>query len=1087
MYITNTVSTHSVTNSEIFTFSIDATYRNENSSLIEPKITTYFPSNISYYLPDINDDLIDIQIDEDDDGDYLTFIFNPVRSGFNYNLLIGASFSDGRSLYDTFTSTATLFIDDVEIESAVSSSVIFNVTTNLTINLSHNANANLKAGDTINAFLYVKQEYHYGIAESNLVLTSNLSGNFTLNPKYTPTGYDISPTHIDNHLDGHTGVIDNDNKSLTFSMDYFGGEKYVIQFQLIVNDDASADDELYLSTDFVVNGIPKYSLDDYFYVRSEPIDLELTVTSPTYTVYPANTTVKTLLSNTSEKEIESGEMIINIPVNVNVSQFKFISSSTSISNYSIYYASNDKPEYTSLYTNMYGSTPNIITDDLILEDDYITGFKIIFDDLSSETFKNYFYFSYIPFDNNTSTYTTSANLNIDYDYNTYNFENSSTTSTYNKSVYKTELLNTDKTSFLEYDDELYLEVKIMPDEGATIDPVIIYELPDYFSYVSDSIYFSFYDDYLDETFYSYNDDFPINDNYYYSQQLMNYNESGKNIIRTTFQNLTITSAQSLSMFIKVKFSSNHKDVYVHTGYLGGSYEYVDNYGRFTDIYDYDGDSDTTDLIADTDPIYLINTYSSNVVLTNLVSSDNINYYNSISIANNNTFTYKLEIFNTAEESLSNITIIDILPHSKDTNILYENDFRESTSDVYLYGDIKIKVIDTINNTETDVNDYLVYYSDGYNPIRFNYLNEEIGEDEWYSEIGEIKSFKIELDPSFTLETYEKLVVYVPLINNYLSVNNDIATNTFAINASIISDNEVESTLLPLESTDTYVNTINSDVYNITGYTFIDNNKDGIYDSSDNKINDVEISLYDYDMNLLKMEKSYDNEIYGNGYFSFSDLGNDTYYISVTTPDDYNITKEVLDNEFGNKVSEGLKYNPVNMDSNITDYYIGFVAADACLPTITICNNIVVLDSNFDPMSIVSAIDYLGNDISSNVIVNYNDVNTFISGNYTVKYSVTDAYGNSCSEWFYIYVESEEEIDRNISINNFISSTALIDTSIASIINSESDKLTAIINNTSEITDLIAVNSSVDCMIKKITNLSIVNYNNIHIVKDCNCK
>lgn len=1081
MYITNTVNTNSVNDSEIFTYDINATFRNDNNSLISPTITTYFPNNISYYLPDKNEDLIDIQIISKDDGDYITFIFNSVRSGFNYNLLIAANYSTNRSENDTFENTTTLYIDDVEIEEATADSVKFNVTTNLTVSLEHDANANLKSGDTINALMYLTQQNSYGASENNLVITSTLTGNYTINPKYTPTGYDVSPNHSDTHLDGNEGIITDDNKSLTFSMDYFSGEKYAIEFQLIVNEDASADDELYLSTKFSVDETLKESLEDYFYVRSEPIDLDLKVTSPTFIAAPANATVETLLSNTSDSDIEYGELIITVPENVTISQFKFLSSINSIAKYTLYYTSKDISTYTSLYTDTYGDSPNTLISDLLNDDDYITGFKIEFDDLIANSYENHFKFSYTPINNETSSYTTAAVLNVNYESNIYTFTSSSETTTYDKSVYKTELVNVEDVSYITNDDEFYLELKLIPDKGATLEPVLIYEIPDNFTYIQNSIYFSFYDDYLDKTFYSYDDDFLV-DSHYYIETLFNYNETGINLIRVRFQYLGITAAQSLSMFIKVKFTGHHKDAYKNIGYLGGSYEYVSDYSSITDTYDFDGDNDKTDIISNSNPIYMTNTYSSNISLTNLISTDNINYSDNISISSNDTFTSKLEIFNTHEDSLSNITIVDILPHNNDNNIIYETDYRYSTNSVYLNGEITLKVLDTITNTESNVDNYEVYYSNGYNPTRFDYLNLDIGEDEWYNELEDIKAFKIVLDPSFTLMTNEKLIVYVPLVNNYTASNKDIATNTFAISASTINTNNEETILLPLESTDTYINTTTDEEFSIIGYTFIDNNKDGIYDKDDSKINNIEISLYDTDKNLLK--SIYSSE---DGYFSFNSLEKGTYYLTSSTPDDYTFTKEVATDEFGSKINGALEYNPITVeDQNITDYYIGFIAKTDKIPSITISDNIVILKSDFDPMSIVSAYDYLGNDITSNVIVNYNDVNTFITGNYTVKYSVTDAYGNSNSEWFYIYVKSEDEIDRTNSINNLLSSSTLVDSSIASIINSESDKLNAVINNATNTTELIDINNSVDCMMKKITNLSIVNRNKINITKDCSC-
>lgn len=79
-----------------------------------------------------------------------------------------------------------------------------------------------------------------------------------------------------------------------------------------------------------------------------------------------------------------------------------------------------------------------------------------------------------------------------------------------------------------------------------------------------------------------------------------------------------------------------------------------------------------------------------------------------------------------------------------------------------------------------------------------------------------------------------------------------------------------------------------------------------------------------------------------------------------------------------------------------------------LPIIYAEDKKVLLDSIFDPMKDVRAEDKDGNDISANIEIIYNDVNTSILGNYRVIYQVIDQYGANVEKEINVYVVNVTE-------------------------------------------------------------------------------
>ncbi len=78
--------------------------------------------------------------------------------------------------------------------------------------------------------------------------------------------------------------------------------------------------------------------------------------------------------------------------------------------------------------------------------------------------------------------------------------------------------------------------------------------------------------------------------------------------------------------------------------------------------------------------------------------------------------------------------------------------------------------------------------------------------------------------------------------------------------------------------------IASTVHSVSGYVFIDTNKNGILDSGEKALANVQVSLYDNNGKLLGLRRSD-----ANGLYTFSNIMANTYKVAETIPSPYTNT------------------------------------------------------------------------------------------------------------------------------------------------------------------------------------------------------
>lgn len=1088
MYITNKVSDTKINGDGIFSYNINISYTNETYDTIASKVTIFFPEFITYVLPSEDDIIKSIDIVTEEGGNLVTFNLLDGISSINYNFNINAYFNELRENNQMFTCSAMLYIDDVLKETATSDTVTLELISEYDITIQNDDLVGSYRGSTFLVTTNLLQRYDCGVVDENLVLDYVISGSAIIDESFTPTITDKSQIYTDDHLSGVIPVINDDKTNITFNLDYYKGEELEIVYQVLVTDEALYSETISIDLEYSSDDTKATTYNTSVLLKYSDSAMDYLGYSGEMNAINSLITTNILLRNSSNYQARDCEYIISPTSDTYIKNYKFSIDKNSISSYSVYYKLNTDDDYMLIFENLTESLEKTNTDYYTSDETYVKTIKITFDTFEIGTEFNEFTCQVGTWQGKswTSYNSVYSSLSFVNDTDDYIFTTKNTINVSDESDYKLSLINEKGIVDLSEAAEVPIQIKVKPTYNPAINPVVIYEMMPGFEVDETSIYYSYYDDFDDVTYYSYDSSFPLDLSNIITETIDNPNGDGSILLRIIFNDISIVKYTELIVYFTLKYTGSNESYFNNYAYMGGTYDPSDNLLLITDENDYDNDTLVDDLIYKTRPLVFsdIGT-SSTIVVENSVTLNGIDYYEDITVTNTDEFIYEVNVSDSSNVDLKDITITSILPHIDDTYVTNPSISRGSDSLVYLSGDITVKVRDNDTSTLSDISDYEIFYSTGYDPIRFNYLNEEIGSDVWTSEkpsdYEKIKSFKIVISSDYILEGSESLVVQIPSKMTAINKENNVCINTFSINLNEEIDGETVN-ITPFETTAVTTNLINT---SIDGFTWIDSNDDGIYETDENKINDVLVSLYDESKNLISEVLTGSDELYGDGYYRFDYVTPGYYFIKFKNPENYHVTIQNLTDENGSKIDPDLEYNQVEVIDNLYNYNAGFTdSPEPSEPIILINSSIVLEGSSFNPYSIVTAYDYLGNDITDKIIVTENNVDPDVLGDYTVTYEVTDDYGNTTVLSYIISVLSEDQIDRYNSISTFYESKALISAAIANILNSESQKIETVMENDPILEDVININDSVNSMVQTVTALEVTSVNCTKIFDNC---
>lgn len=260
---------------------------------------------------------------------------------------------------------------------------------------------------------------------------------------------------------------------------------------------------------------------------------------------------------------------------------------------------------------------------------------------------------------------------------------------------------------------------------------------------------------------------------------------------------------------------------------------------------------------------------------------------------------------------------------------------------------------------------------------------------------------------------------------------------------------------------------------IGDFVWNDLNANGIHDPGEPGVNGVVVELYDSTKtNLLATTLTANNNANQPGYYNFKNLVTGTYYVKFIAPIGYTLTiQNLIPNGSTPDPATGFT-NAIALATNevITTIDAGLLAP--CDPPII--NTTIYcapLNSVYNPLNGVTATDCQGNNITADVIVTQNTVNTAIAGTYSVTYQVTDLRGQTTTKQISVIVCAPTPLEQ--AINDIIESVALEQTALSHIINAEGEKIQKILEISTDIAEVKKVNASVENTINAITMLEMI--------------
>ncbi|MBC1371985.1 DUF5011 domain-containing protein [Listeria booriae] len=134
-------------------------------------------------------------------------------------------------------------------------------------------------------------------------------------------------------------------------------------------------------------------------------------------------------------------------------------------------------------------------------------------------------------------------------------------------------------------------------------------------------------------------------------------------------------------------------------------------------------------------------------------------------------------------------------------------------------------------------------------------------------------------------------------------------------------------------------------------------------------------------------------------------------VSATDAEDGNLTKEIKitanDVDTSQEGTYHVTYSVTDSDNNTTTKEITVTVTSNDAPTIEATDHTLKKGATFDPMSEVSAADKEDGDLTKDIKITANDVDTSQEGTYHVTYSVTDSDDNTTTKEITVTVTSND--------------------------------------------------------------------------------
>lgn len=1091
MKLTKVPSKTSISGSETFLYTFDVAFSDlvSGDKAISPEIIDIFPSYIDFTLPKLQSPFTDITTtDLGDDLTEVVFKLEDMNLGESFQFDIACSFGGGRSDGLVYTNNATLTVDGEESITATSDAVTLTLEENFRMFKSSLEGSVFEAGDIITFRLYIGNTGDSGATISSVNITDTLPEGLSPYTDFIPYGEEyVVDEYSDTSANGVTGTWD--SNTLNFSIDSYSGSGYAVYFKVIVDDTVVAGQKITNSANWTVDGADRNTAYKSITIFEEKNDSVLTKNAPPYGTIGGGIQYRVLFRNTGTVEFNDYTITDTLPDEVNLTKVSFNPDSTAISSYAIEIATSDAEDvYTEVYSGTTSHSGAISLLDFIPDGERVVSLRVVVPNAKVSSRNNtIFLYGDISEDaiedstiKNSVTATATSSLS---DYTLT--KNANTVLNGISTLRIDKAIRPEQSAYYPLNEFLVVQT-VNGNSGSLDSPIIADLLPVGISYASGNHYFTYFDALENKTYDSRNDNFPIIAPTPYV--IEDYEGTGQTLVRFFFANFTLPYRNILTANFTAIVNINAEKTFTNYSYVGSPSDMTivsTNSNEYLDTLDLDADGIYEEYIAQSDGVTGVVLTTSIFSIEKWVKGDLVLNYDKSSFATaGGDVSYKLCITNNQEDSLTNLEIVDILPHIGDTGVILNKTPRESQFAVYATSEVSVDVMNIITGEAIPTEAYTIEYSTSFDPIRFNeYGDGTIGVDEWSDtpplDITTLASIKVTTNDGFVLSSYERLVVTVFAKIPVGTEVGDIAYNSYAVKANRINATTGETTeMLPVEPPKVWVQVANNleDTGSIGEFVWEDYNSDGVFDDDEVGLNGVVVILFDEKKTELSRTVTADDAFGVAGYYEFNNLEAGNYYVKFEPIENFALTVQKADEENGSTPDPdtGLT-NLITLTSGefLTGINAGLIDETCDAPTIVAENESILVDSTFDALANVIAYDCLEVDLTSDIVVVSNTVDTSTVGSYEVVYSVTDSRGQTTTKTISVEVYSPPS-NRYQAITDIITSVALEETALSHILNAEAEKIEKI-TSMEGVTDeeILLANKSVEQMVNSIASLELV--------------
>ncbi len=896
--ISKTVDKTAVTGSETFVYTVKLAFSGLAGEYKDGTAEDFIPDIISYTLPPLSGQLTSIDEIPEEGGTRLVFHYTQVPVGLTVEFSMSAYFSDGRRDGDSFTNEMTLYQEGADPVSATAETVTLTLDSNFYLVKYFSGVSNPKVGESFYCTISLRNTGDGGASLNDVLISDVLPSELVADTTFTPIGEDNSSTFPDVSMDGKTGTWV--NSALYFPLESYSGKAYNILFKVQVDERVSAGTSIENTATWTVEGVEQKSAVAYITTYEDKAQATMVIQGPSHAQIGGDIQYVLLHQNTGTVDLTDYVVETVLPTELVIEEVNYFATADRV--YSLYFTTIENPDTEIvLGENLSGNSG--VLDLTLLTEEQVE--KLIY---KASTMDNSGSMDRMLFSGNVkedavvdSTMVVSATLTGDSSIEAV--ENTATASTILDNVSYLQVsksLVDGKNSYYPLE-ELFLELKANNYHGQTATPIFADLLPKELVYLADRAYYIYYDSFLQKTYDSREEGFPVP--LPTIEVLEDYEETESTLVRFIFQDFTLLYQNYLSVYfpVMVKIGATSFSNY---GYLGNPSNNAITYGGSSvDVLDLDGDGSVDETIAMSEEVSATVLYNSAFTIEKWVKGNLDSEYTTMGTATpGGEVSYRLCLTNNQEAVLSQVDMVEILPYVGDTGVILVGTERDSAFSVTLSA-VPTAEIAHIITGEVKEAEITVSYSTSTDPERFGSDGSTIGTGTWTEEVPEDLSSvaAIRIQTAEEINSYELLVVTLQCQTPVAVPSGEIAYNSFAVAGDVVMDEETSS-LLPTEPTKVSVTIEPSDLGSVGGFVWYDTNEDGLYDDGEEGVNGVIMELYDFDRILLATTVTADDYEGNAGYYRFADLEAGIYRVKFIPTGFDTLTVQNLEAENGSKAA-----------------------------------------------------------------------------------------------------------------------------------------------------------------------------------------